>query len=33
LVTTLAANLVTAGIALEAATSSGAVVEVAVPMF
>lgn len=32
-VTTLAANLVTAGIALEAATATSAVIEVAVPMF
>ena len=33
LVTTLAANLVTAGVALEAATATNAVVEVAVPLF
>jgi hypothetical protein len=33
LVTTLAANLVTAGVALEAATSSSAVIEIAIPMF
>jgi len=33
LVTTLAANLVTAGVALEAATSSSAVIELAIPMF
>jgi hypothetical protein len=32
-VTTLAANLVTAGIALEAATATSAVIEIAVPMF
>jgi hypothetical protein len=33
LCTTLAANLVTAGIALEAATSSSAIIEIAIPMF
>jgi hypothetical protein len=33
LVTTAASNLVTAGIALEAANATGAVIEVAVPMF
>jgi len=33
LVTTAASNLVTAGIALEAATATNAVIEVAVPMF
>ena len=33
LVTTLAANLVTAGVALEAATATNAVIEIAVPMF
>ena len=32
-VTTLAANLVTAGVALEAATATSAVIEIAVPMF
>ena len=32
-VTTLAANLVTAGIALEAATATSAVIEIAVPLF
>jgi len=33
LVTTAASNLVTAGVALEAATATNAVIEVAVPMF
>jgi len=33
LVTTAASNLVTAGVALEAATSSSAVIEIAIPMF
>lgn len=33
LCTTAASNLVTAGIALEAATSSSAVIEIAIPMF
>ena len=33
LVTSAATNLVTAGIALEAATSSSAVIEIAIPMF
>jgi hypothetical protein len=32
-VTTLAANLATAGIALEAATATSAVIEIAVPMY
>ena len=32
-VTTLAANQVTAGIALEAATATSAVIEIAIPMF
>ena len=33
LCTTAASNLVTAGIALEAATSSSAIIEIAIPMF
>jgi len=32
-VTTLAANIGTAGIALEAATATSAVIEIAVPLF
>jgi hypothetical protein len=31
-VTTLAANVISAGIALEAATETGAVIEIAVPL-